>query len=124
MHGIGGHRELIGRRVGAPVHGSVRATIHGADAFHSVDLRSGFVPALVTGKISGPGTPGSRDIAVAVNGRIVATAPTFVLANSSTENFSALVPEASLRNGANRVQILWVRGPSAAPELAQIGEAP
>jgi hypothetical protein len=125
MDGIGGNRELIGRRVGAPVHGPLRATINRADAFHSVDLRSeGFVPALVTGQISGPGTPGSRDIAVAVNGRIVATAPTFELAGSSIENFSALVPEASLRNGANRVQVLWVRGSSAAPELALIGDAP
>lgn len=124
MYGIGPHRELVGRQVGAPVDGPVRATIDGADAFRSVDLRSGFVPALVTGRIAGPATPGSRDVAVAVNGRIVATAPTFELTDSSTENFSALVPETSFRDGANRVQVLLVRGSSAAPQLALIGQAP
>jgi hypothetical protein len=124
MYSIGPHRELVGRLVGAPVRGPVRATVDGAGAFRSVDLRSGFVPALVTGRISGPGTPGSRDVAVAVNGRIVATAPTFQLAESSVENFSALVPETSFRDGANRVQVLWARGSSAAPQLALIGQAP
>jgi sulfatase-like protein len=124
MYGIGPHRELVGRQVTAPVRGRVMATIDGAGAFRSVDLRSGFVPALVTGRISGPGTPGSREIAVTVNGRIVATAPTFELAESSVENFSALVPETSFRDGANQVQILWIRGSSAAPRLTLIGQAP
>jgi hypothetical protein len=124
MYSIGPRRELVGRQVGAPARGPVTATIGRAGAFRSVDLRSGFVPTLVTGRITGPGTPGSRDIAVAVNGRIVATAPTFGLAGSNSESFSALVPETSFRDGPNRVQILWVRGSSAAPQLSLLGQAP
>jgi hypothetical protein len=80
------------------------------------------VPALITGHISGPGTPGSRDIAVAINDRVVATAPTFELAENSVENFSVLVPEKSFRSGTNRVQILWIRGSPTAPVLTLIGQ--
>jgi hypothetical protein len=124
VYAIGPHRELVGRQLGAPARGPVSATIDGAGALRSVDLRSGFVPTLVTGRITGPGTPGSRDVAVAVNGRIVATAATFELAGSDGESLSALVPETSFRDGANRVQVLWVRGSSAAPQLSLIGQAP
>jgi hypothetical protein len=123
LYDIGPHRELVGRRVGAPVRGPVRATIDRAGAFRAVDLRSGFVPSLVTGSISGPGTPGKRDVAVAVDGRIVATAPTFQLAGSSTESFSALVPDASFHDGANQVQILSISDSPDAPQLSLIGEA-
>jgi hypothetical protein len=122
MYGIGPHPELLGRRTAPVVRGPVTATIADASAFRSVDLRSGFVPTLVTGQISGPGSPGSRDIAVAINGRIVATAPTFKLADSSTENFSVLVPETSFHNGVNHLQVLLIRGSDAAPDLTLIGQ--
>jgi hypothetical protein len=112
----------VGRQIAPSVRGPVTATINDASAFHAVDLRSGFVPALVTGHITGPGTPESRDIAVTINGRIVATAPTFELADSSVENFSVLVPETSFRDGANRVQVLWIRGTPTAPDLTLIGQ--
>ncbi|HYY21612.1 MAG TPA: sulfatase-like hydrolase/transferase [Thermoleophilaceae bacterium] len=123
LYGIGPEPALLGRPVGSPPRGGLSASINLAGAYRSVDLRSGFVPALITGAISGPGTPGRRDIAVAVNGRIVATAPSFELAGSHTENFSALVPESTFRQGDNRVQILWVRGGPAQPQLQLIGEA-
>jgi hypothetical protein len=122
MYSIGPHPELVGRQIAPSVRGPVTATINDASAFHAVDLRSGFVPALVTGHIMGPGTPESRDIAVTINGRIVATAPTFELADSSVENFSVLVPETSFRDGANRVQVLWIRGTPTAPDLTLIGQ--
>jgi Sulfatase len=122
MYGIGPHPELVGHQITPTGRGPVTATIAQASAFRSVDLRSGFVPALITGHISGPGTPGSRDIAVAINDRIVATAPTFELAENSVENFSVLVPETSFRSGTNRVQILWIRGSPTAPVLTLIGQ--
>jgi sulfatase-like protein len=124
ISGLGPERGLVGRAVRAAAPGGrVSARIDGAGAFRSVDLRSGFVPALITGRITAPGKGGQRDIAVAVNGRIVATAPTFELAGSNSERFSALVPEASFHDGANRVQILWIRGTPAAPRLALLGQA-
>jgi hypothetical protein len=101
----------------------LKATINDPGAFRSVDLRAGFVPALITGSVSGPGTPGQRVIAVALNGRIVATAPSFELEGTKGESFSALVPESSFHEGANRVQILAVRGTSAAPQPELIGQA-
>jgi hypothetical protein len=123
IYGLGPDPALLGRSLGAAPRGRVRARINGADAFHAVDLRSGFVPTLITGRISGPGTPGRRDIAVAVNGRIAATGLSFELTGSRTENFSALVPQSYFHHGANRVQILTLAGTSAAPRFALIGQA-
>jgi hypothetical protein len=122
MYGIGPHPELVGRQIVPSVRRRLTATIAGASAFRSVVLRSGFLPALITGHISGPGRRGSRDIAIAINGRIVATAPTFELADSRVENFSVLVPETSFRDGGNRVQLLWIRGSPTAPDLTLIGQ--
>jgi hypothetical protein len=123
LFGLGPDRALVGRPVGALRRGPLRATFVHPGAFRSVELRSGFVPALITGRISGPGTPGRRDLAVAVDGRIVATAPSFELAGSHTENFSALVPEASFHDGANRVQVLAIGGSPSAPQLTLLGQA-
>jgi Sulfatase len=120
IYGAGPARALLGRSVGSVRRGSVKATIFEPGAFRSVDLRSGFVPAFVTGRVSGRGTPGQRDIAVAVNGRIRATARTFELRGSHTENFSALVPDSSYHDGPNEVEILSV-GPGERLEL--IGRA-
>ena len=123
MYSIGPHRELVGREIAPSIRSPVTATINDASAFHSVQLRSGFVPALVTGQITSPATAKSRDIAVTINGRIVATAPTFKLADSSVENFAVLVPETSFRNGTNRVQILSIHGSPTTPKLTLIGQA-
>ena len=120
IYGLGPDPALIGHPVGSVARGPVKARINGAGAFRSIDLRSGFVPTLITGRIAGPGTPGRRDIAVAINSRVAATGSSFELAG--TENFSALVPESSFHNGANRVQILTLSETSAGPRLTLIGE--
>src|SRR5436190_3336759 len=120
IYGPGPDPSLLGGAPGPVGRGSVKATVFHSGDFRSVDLRSGFIPALITGRVSGPGTPGTRDIAVAVNGRIRATAPTFELQGSHTENFSAVVPESSFHDVTNTVQILLI-GPGG--RLEQIGRA-
>jgi hypothetical protein len=120
IYGLGPDPALLGRSVGSVARGAMKATIFQSGLFRSVDLRSGFVPALITGRISGPDTPGRRDVAVAVNGRIRATGQTFELRGSDTENFSVLVPEASFHDGANKVEILSM-GPARRLEL--VGQA-
>lgn len=72
LFGIGPHAELIGRRVTSVPRAPVRAEIIDAAAYSSVHLRSDFLPAQLTGTIRGPGGSPPRDLAVALNGRIVA----------------------------------------------------
>jgi hypothetical protein len=75
------------------------------------------VPTHPVGRLSG-GTPG-RDIAVAVNGRIVAVGDTFTLAaGEEGEFFSVMIPESSLRRGRNRLDVFEV---SAGGSLKRLG---
>ncbi len=63
---------------------------------------------------TGAATP--LDIAIAVNGTIEATATSFAVAQSSGQLFSALIPEASLRQGVNAVQLFAIQsGPILSP---------
>jgi sulfatase-like protein len=73
----------------------------------SVDRGSGFVPAHVAGTIAGGRPGGGRTVAVAVNGRVVATGVTFTLAGADDEQYSVIVPERAFRDGANRVELLF-----------------
>jgi hypothetical protein len=113
LYGIGPHRELLGHpldrvRVGAPT--PLRAKIDQRNELKSVDFASGFIPAQVSGTITGPGTPGVRDLALAVNGRIEAVAPSFELAGSHNEQFDFIVPESAFHSGDNHVSVLTLRG--------------
>ena len=67
------------------------------------------VPTRVTGSIDGGDGVALRDLAVAVNGRIRATGRSFRLRGKPAEHFSMLVPEESLRPGANEVELFEVR---------------
>jgi hypothetical protein len=71
-----------------------------------VDPGSGFVPAHVAGTIPGGRLGGGRTVAVAVNGRVVATGVTFTLAGAGAEQYSVIVPERAFRDGRNRVELL------------------
>jgi Sulfatase len=72
----------------------------------SVDLGSGFVPAHVAGTIPDGQPGGGRTVAVAVNGRVVATGVTFTLAGADEEQYSVIVPERAFKEGRNRVKLL------------------
>jgi hypothetical protein len=119
---IGPHLELIGRTVAGLPHAPATADINGADAYSSVHLRSDFLPAQLTGTIHPAGGPRPRDLAAALNGRIVAVGQSFTLAGNNAENFSILLPEGALREGHNRVQLLSVTGDGVA-RLASIARA-
>jgi hypothetical protein len=111
--GIGPNRDLIGREVGslerARVAG-VRAALVWRAVYSNVRRRSGVVPTEIDGDLRG-GRPGEkRDLAVAVNGRIEAVGRSFYLTGDSTEHFALSVPERSLREGANTVEVFEVLG--------------
>ena len=74
----------------------------------AVDPASGFVPSHVAGSIPGGPRGGGRTLAVAVNGRVVATGLTFTLEGDDQEQYSVIVPERAFRAGENRVQLFLV----------------
>jgi hypothetical protein len=105
---IGPHPELIGRTVTAVPQAPFSADIDDAAAYSSVQLRSDFLPAQLTGTIHGPGPSHARDLAAALNGRIVAVGQSCKLAGSDAEHFSIMLPEGAFRDGPNSVELLSV----------------
>ena len=71
-----------------------------------VDRATGFTPTHVAGALPDGRRGGGRVVAVAVNGRVVATGVTFTLTGSNTEQYSVVIPERSLRPGRNRIKVL------------------
>lgn len=122
---IGPNPELIGRsasQLSPRGRGPVRAEIALRAELGDVDPRgSDFVPALITGRIRGPGTPRKRDLAFAVNGRIVAVGESFSLLERRKEQFAAMVPESAFRRGANRVDVYEVTSRSTLTLLGTAG---
>lgn len=118
LYGIGPHRELIGRRadeLAVRPGGEARVRLDQAADLRAVDLGAEEIPARLTGVVSGDGGP-TRDLAVAIGGRVVAVARSYSFAGE--ERFSVLVPESALAQGANRVGLYWVQpGPTLVPLL-------
>jgi hypothetical protein len=109
LYGIGPNPGLLDRRLDEltvrPL-GTAHAELDQAEELEAVDLAAEEIPARLTGTISG-GPIARRSLAVALGGRIVAVARSYPAGGE--ERFSVLVPEFSLRQGANRVDLLWVR---------------
>jgi hypothetical protein len=109
LYATGPARRLIGRPVGSlrvGRSGRYHASVLRASEIRNVSLRSHFRPALVSGYIRGGRGRRRRSLAIAVNGRIVATGRSFFLRGSSREGYAILVPEESFTQGRNRVQVL------------------
>jgi hypothetical protein len=103
IYAFGPRPDLIGRRV--PAGG--REVV--------VDPDSGFVPSHQAGTIPHGRPGGGRAVAIAVNGRVVATGLTFTLAGADAEQYSVIVPERAFRKGVNRVQVLLASGARLLP---------
>ena len=108
---IGPHPELLGDAVPAPLptSGEVQAEVANAALLGQVDPRDTLFPTRVVGRLEGAPPDATRDLAVAVNGRIRATGRSFRLRGRPREFFSLIVPESALRRGANRVELIEVR---------------
>jgi hypothetical protein len=98
----------------------VGAVINGADAYSSVHLRSDFLPAQLSGTLHDPRGSDVRDLAAALNGRIIAVGQSFTLAGNDAENFSIMLPEGTFLEGHNRVELLSVTDKGGAVHLASI----
>jgi hypothetical protein len=115
---LGPNRDLIGTQPGvARAAPRTRATISLSRSFASVRRSSGLVPCQIAGRIRGSAPNRERDLAVAVNGRIEAVGRSFHLRGESVESYSVMVPEDSLREGRNRVEVLEVTDDGAMVSL-------
>ena len=108
--GIGPNRELVGKLVSdlrTARAGAARADLLGRGT-RSVRHASGVVPSQVVGHIRGGRRGAKRSLAVAVNGRVEAVARSFYLRGDRTEHFAAMVPEQTLREGRNTIEVFEV----------------
>ena len=80
---------------------------------------SGFVPALVTGRIVGGDVSPGAAIAVAVDGRIAGSTRTY--AEDGALRFQVLLPETVFHAGANSLEALHLSGPPTAPLAESLG---
>lgn len=119
LYGVGPRPELLGSEVDALL---VRAAAgvsfesYGGEPV-TYDPESPFAPVRVYGELHG--VAGPQDVAVAVNGQIVATTRSFE--HSGVTYVSALAPEEAFRPGENAVSVYLVAGEG---EGAVLTEAP
>jgi sulfatase-like protein len=108
-YSFGPRPDLLGRSIRelSPMPpGGERVILAHAERYRDVDPSSGFVPARLLGRIEPGRRGGGRVLAVAVNGRVAGTGRTFTLEGTDDEQFSVLIPERTLRRGANRLQFV------------------
>ena len=102
---LGPRPDLIGRRVDASPSGSgPSATLDAAPDFAAIPEQAPALPALVSGDVTG--LADNALVAVAVNGRVVAT--TRVFTDGGQRQYSAMLPPDSLHPGANTVLVLQI----------------
>lgn len=121
LFGIGPYPKLHGTPVArwtALAPGGTRAVLDGAAAYRDVRLGSGSAAVKVSGLLAGSGSRTDHDVAVAVNGTIAATAPTVAPQRGARRLFSVLIPESSLHDGSNQIELFAIR-PRAGTLLLQ-----
>ena len=101
--------------------GPVRALIDRRRSLSSVRLSSGFIPSQITGRLVGKTGRRPLALAIAVNGLIAATAPSFRAPGSRHEVFSAMVPESAFHDGPNRVDVFSVERGREGLRLRRLG---
>ena len=112
IYRIGPNQQLVGKQAatldsGEPSAG--KASLLDAGGLRDVDRSSGLVPTWIVGRVAGGGGP-RRDIAIAVNGTVRAVGNTFTLATGGGEILAVMVPQSSIRDGRNSVEVFEVVG--------------
>jgi hypothetical protein len=87
----------------------------GSKLLRSLPNNSPLVPSPVSGKFPGLKTGGM--VAVALNGRIAAVAPTYE--SGGKQRFSLLPSDSAFKAGRNDVRMFFVSGPAVAPTLRE-----
>jgi len=124
LFGAGPRPDLLGRRLAdlrGARPGGPRLSIDLAGDYAKVDPRSPYLPALVTGRLEGAGAGKVHAVAIAVNGRVQATAS---INSYGGRRLAAMLPPQSLRPGRNRLRVFALSGSGTATRLQPIGGTP
>ena len=109
IYRIGPNQDLIGKSPEQEGLQPLDVDLVYKDDYENVDTKAPFVPSFVVGKVKGGGEAG-RDVAVAVNGKIVGVGETFTLAvGDSGELVAVMVPPESFKRGSNDVRVYLAR---------------
>jgi hypothetical protein len=109
IYRIGPNQDLLGKSADqADLDPLDVDLVYKAD-YKDVDLKGPFIPSFVVGRVQ-DGGDGGRQIAVAVNGKIVGVGETFKLAvGDDDELVAVMVPPDSFKQGSNDVRVYSVR---------------
>jgi Sulfatase len=122
---IGPHPELIGRDVAdLPTlpQGELAVAVEDSGRLAQVDPDSSYSPSHIAGRLSG-GDPSDRELAFALNGRIVSMGRSFVDLGPNRLNFSSLLPPDAFRRGGNRLDVYELGSSSGRLGLIPLGGA-
>jgi hypothetical protein len=110
IYRVGPNQDLLGKSPEAEGLQPLDVDLVYKGDYANVDLKSPFIPSFVVGKVNGGGDAG-RDVAVAVNGKIVGVGQTFKLAvGDQSELVAVMVPPGSFKQGGNDVRVYEVPG--------------
>ena len=123
---IGPNLQLLGQRPqGLPTapSGGLTADYDLPTGLGNVNLRARFLPTWAVGSLRGgdSGPTARRDLALAVNGRIVAVGRSAHLDNRTKEYFTLIFDERHLLSGPNTMQLYEVRRVGQSLALAPLG---
>jgi hypothetical protein len=120
LYGIGPYPSMHGSPVARwrtlPPSGT-RAVLDDPDSYRDVRLEADSVPVKVSGRLAGSGSRKPTNLAIAIGGTIVATAPTVSPRPNARQVISVLVPEDALRNGDNRLEVFAIERRHGEPAL-------
>jgi hypothetical protein len=110
IYRVGPNQDLLGKSPEAEGLQPLDVDLVYKGDYANVDLKSPFIPSFVVGEVNGDEDPG-RDVAVAVNGKIVGVGQTFKLAvGDQSELVAVMVPPGSFKQGSNDVRVYEVSG--------------
>ena len=120
---IGVNTALLGSSVhdhATESAGLADVSFDGEELFEDVRPKERFVPARITGTISGRDIASNRELAVVVNDRVAALTRSWRI--SGQQRFSALVPETAFREGRNQVGLYLIVSQGSGVRLLRLGE--
>jgi Sulfatase len=119
LFGIGPRPDLLGRPVGALALAAGGGPTFSSYGGSDYDPDSPFAPVRVYGRIDG--APPGQDVAIAVNGRIVAVTRSFE--HDGDTLVTAVTPEDAYRPGTNSVRVFLVEGSGESTVLQELPPA-
>ena len=117
---LGVHRQLLGRAVDAsPRSRDLLVELQHTSELSHVRTDARVVPVFIEGTLQEGRVPDRVELAIAVNGRVRALTRCFLFRGK--QRFQALVPESSLRDGRNRVDVYAIEARDSRIRLVRLG---